>query len=252
MTQAALRPDELLSPPTPPAAAAPLRLGAPPAAQSDDLGPNGRRWLTGGVLLAHVVGGWALLQIDSVRQVISGTPPTIIVDMIAPAEPPRPAPPPPPAPQPRKIAPAPASLIAAAPTPTPAPPSFVAPAPEPAPPTPVQAAPAPPAPPAPVAAPAEAQPKKVPPGSVRYLTQPKLNFPLLSKRLHESGMVVLRIVVDVNGRLKDASVLKSSGFERLDQQALQDIRSARFVPQTEDGKPIEIETKAALAYDLDR
>ena len=79
---------------------------------------------------------------------------------------------------------------------------------------------------------------------------PKLNFPQLSKRAQEQGTVVLRIVVDVNGQLKSARVLKSSGFDRIDQAALQDIRSARFVPQTDDGKPVEIETSAALGYDL--
>ena len=92
--------------------------------------------------------------------------------------------------------------------------------------------------------------KQIAPSAVRYLTLPKLNFPLLSKRAHESGVVVLRITVDVAGRLKDATVQKSSGFERLDQQALQDIRSARFMPQMEDGKPIEWGTRAPLAYDL--
>ncbi|PTT87409.1 energy transducer TonB, partial [Pelomonas sp. HMWF004] len=84
----------------------------------------------------------------------------------------------------------------------------------------------------------------------RYLKEPTLNFPLLSRRAKESGTVVLRITVDAAGRLKEAWVHKSSGFERLDQQALQDMRSARFAPQMEDGKPVEWQTLAPLAYDL--
>lgn len=235
--------------PKPPLASPVIAL---PAAR-DELGPAGRRWLTGGVLVAHLAGGWALLQIDAVRQAVIEVAP-IMVDMIAAPEPAKPLPPPPPpSPQPRKVAPAPAPLIAAAPTPTPAPPTFVAPEPTPAPPAPVTAAPAPPAPPAPPAAPPLAPtPKKIPASAVSYLVKPRLDFPLLSKRARESGDVLLRIVVDVNGRLKDAVVLKSSGFARIDQAALQDIRSARFAPHMEDGKPVEMESTATLAYDLDR
>lgn len=175
--------------------------------------------------------GWALLQLDAVRDAVLQVAPVMMVDMISPAEPPKPEPPPP------------APIIAAAPTPTPAPPRFVAPPPAPAPPQPVNIAPTPPAPPAPVL-------KQVPPSAVRYLKQPELNFPLLARRARESGIVVLRITVDASGRLKDAWVHRSSGFERIDQAALKDIHSARFVPQMEDGKPVEWQTLAPLAYDL--
>lgn len=237
-----------VEPASPAAPARPLPLPPLPG-RSDELGPQGRRALIGGVVAAHLVGGWALLQIDAVRNAVIDAAPVLMVDMIAPAEPPKPEPPPP-APQPKKLAPAPAPLIAAAPTPTPAPPAFVAPPPEPAPPQPVNVAPAPPAPPAPVAQPLAPVLKQVAPSAVRYVKEPTLNFPLLAKRAREQGTVVLRITVDVNGRLKDAWVHKSSGFERIDQAALKDIHSARFVPQMEDGKPVEWQTLAPLAYDL--
>lgn len=99
---------------------------------------------------------------------------------------------------------------------------------------------------------AAAAPKKLPPSAVRYLAMPRLNYPLMSRRAKESGVVVLRILVDVDGRLADAVVHRSSGFARLDEQALIDIRSARFAPQTEDGRAIAWETLAPLAYDLER
>jgi protein TonB len=92
--------------------------------------------------------------------------------------------------------------------------------------------------------------KQVPPSAVRYVKEPVLNYPLLSRRAREQGTVVLRITVDATGRLKEAWVHRSSGFERLDQAALQDIRSARFTPQMEDGKPVEWQTLAPLAYEL--
>lgn len=235
-------------------ASAAVRPVALPPARGDELGPQGRRLLVGGVVAAHLAGGWALLQLEVVRETLREAAPVLMVDMIAPAEAPKPEappPPPPPRPRPQPPAPSPAPLIAAAPTPTPAPPAFVAPPPEPLPPPAVSVAPAPPAPPAPAAPPPLTTVlKQVSPSAVRYVKEPVLHYPLLSRRAREQGTVVLRITVDAGGRLKEAWVHRSSGFERLDQAALQDIRSARFTPQMEDGKPVEWQTLAPLAYDL--
>ncbi len=79
-----------------------------------------------------------------------------------------------------------------------------------------------------------------------------MTWPLLSRRLGESGVAHLRIVVDTRGNLKEASLKKSTGFARLDQQALMDIRSARFAPYLENGQAVEWETIALLSYELDR
>lgn len=221
---------------------------------TQDLSPRDRRLMVSAVALAHIAGLWALMQLDAVQQVVRDAAP-MMVDLLGPPKPQTPPPPPPPPSPVKQVAPAPAPLIAAAPSPTPAPAEFVVPVPDPVPPPPVITAPAPPAPPAPPAV--QAPPpvpaaKKIPASALRYQVQPRLNFPLLSRRAGESGEVVLRIVVDVHGRLKDAWVQKSSGFARIDQAALQDMRSARFVPYTDDGQPVEVESSALLAYDLDR
>lgn len=219
-----------------------------PPARGDELGLFGRRVLVGGVVATHLVGGWALMQLDAVRQAVTQAVPVLMVDLIVPPQAPPPSPPPA---APRRIAPAPAPVIAAAPTPTAAPAPFVAPPPEPLPP-PVSIAPAPPATVAAITAPspAPATPRQIAPSAVRYVKLPELNFPALSKRARESGTVVLRITVDISGRLKHASMHRSSGFERLDQAALSDIRSARFAPYMEDGKAVEWQTLAPLAYEL--
>lgn len=238
----------VLSETAPPAPApSPRTLPAHAHPQVDDLGPLARRLLAGGVVAVHVIGGWALLQVDAVRQAVVEAAP-IMVRMIAPPDAPEPPKPPPP-PQARKLPTpvAPAPVIAAAPTPSPAPPVFVAPPPEPMPPV-VVATPAPPAPPAPVVAPS--LPRQISASEVRYVSPPRLTMPQMSKRLGESGIVVLRIVVDARGQLKSAAVKKSSGFERLDQQALMDIRTARFAPYLENGQAVEWETQAPFAYEV--
>lgn len=92
----------------------------------------------------------------------------------------------------------------------------------------------------------------LPPTAVRYLTEPRLNVPLLSRRLGEQGLVQLGLVIDARGQLIEARIKHSSGFARLDQQALIDIRSARFSPYLEQGRAVEWETTALLSYELNR
>lgn len=113
--------------------------------------------------------------------------------------------------------------------------------------------------PAPVSAaapPEQAAPRPsrplLPPSAVRYLVEPRLQVPLLSRRLGEQGVVHLRLVIDAQGRLVEATLKQSSGYSRLDQQALLDIRSARFAPYVDQGRPVDWETTALLSYELGR
>lgn len=120
----------------------------------------------------------------------------------------------------------------------------------PPPPAPVKPAATPaPTPPVVAAAPS-AGPKQIPASAVRYLVEPRPHVPQMSRRLGESGLVVLRILVGVEGALKTARVKTSSGFDRLDQQALIDIRGARFEPYLENGQPVEWEADAGLEYEV--
>lgn len=210
-----------------------------------------RRRLALGVLALHLLFLWALLQHELVSQVVQKAKP-IVVSLIADSEPPKPQ----------------VAVVAQPQLPQMQIPALIVPVPEvqitaPAVTPQVTVAPPPPAPvqpqvTAPTAVTAPAQPpatpaiKTIPAGAVRYLNEPRLLVPTLSRRLGEQGIVYLRVIVDVNGRPREISLKKSSGFDRLDQQALQDMRSARFVPQTENGQPIEWEVVAPLSYELVR
>jgi protein TonB len=63
------------------------------------------------------------------------------------------------------------------------------------------------------------------------------NYPPTSRRLGETGVVTLQIYVNEEGKVVDARVAKSSGFERLDQAAVKHVKRAwRFMPGTKNGK----------------
>lgn len=104
------------------------------------------------------------------------------------------------------------------------------------------------APPAAVAAPAPppppAAPREFQASAVSYLVPPVLTYPRVSRELGEQGSALLRVLVDERGRPTDIQVVKSSGYPRLDQQAVQAMRNARFKPHVEDGiaRPMWVRT----------
>jgi protein TonB len=85
---------------------------------------------------------------------------------------------------------------------------------------------------------ARSAPALEPPSSdAQYLRNPKPVYPALSKRLGEQGKVVIRVLIGADGSAQKAEVQQSSGFERLDQAALQTVLSWRFVPGKRGGVP---------------
>jgi D-alanyl-D-alanine endopeptidase (penicillin-binding protein 7) len=55
---------------------------------------------------------------------------------------------------------------------------------------------------------------------------------------HE-GKVTLRFLISEDGRVVDSRLQSSSGYPALDQSAREGIAKCRFVPATEDGKPVQ-------------
>lgn len=63
-------------------------------------------------------------------------------------------------------------------------------------------------------------------------------YPRLSRRLREQGTVLLEMLVLVDGSVTELRVKTSSGFERLDQAALDAVKSWRFLPARRGGEAI--------------
>ena len=103
------------------------------------------------------------------------------------------------------------------------------------PPVPVaSAAPAVAAPPAPTAAPITP-----PSANASTLHNPAPHYPMDARRQKQEGTVRLRVVITVDGRVKDISVARSSGFASLDDAALDAVRRWKFVPGMQAGTPVE-------------
>jgi protein TonB len=186
------------------------------------------------VLLLHVVVIYALVHglarkiVDVVRNPLE----TKIVEEVKPP-PDKPPPPPPPKlaqPPPPFIPPPEVNIQAPQTAPTITAVTTVRP-PEPVPPpaAPVAAPPAPPAPPPRV-------PVRV--GAVVLASHcEKPIYPAASIRANETGVVLLNFLIDLDGRVLESKIERSSGSRRLDEAARQGLSLCKFKPATVDGKP---------------
>jgi protein TonB len=68
------------------------------------------------------------------------------------------------------------------------------------------------------------------PRSAAYLNNPKPEYPPVSRRLQETGKVLLRVHVDTSGVATDVEIRNSSGFARLDSAAVKAVWQWRFIP----------------------
>ena len=189
----------------------------------------------------HVLGLWAL-QTGLLRRAVELVVPVQVMaefielpqPQVTPTPPPpqpRPKPVPkqviPPKPVPRQV-PQPAAIADPTPSPTAATGITEPQPPAPPPQTPmVVAEPAPPAPPR----------IELPSSSADYLNNAPPPYPPLSKRLGEQGKVTVRAFIEVNGTASKAEIRTSSGYERLDQTALQTVLKWRYVPGKRAGVP---------------
>ena len=62
------------------------------------------------------------------------------------------------------------------------------------------------------------------------LDNPKPPYPLMSRRLNEEGKVVLNVCVSLSGLVEKLKLEKTSGYQRLDDIALETVKKWKFIP----------------------
>lgn len=110
-------------------------------------------------------------------------------------------------------------------------------------------APVAPSKPAP-AAPAD-QPVEAPRADAAHLNNPSPPYPSLSRKLGEQGRVLLRLHVLADGSVGEVQVKQSSGYERLDQAAINTVKRWRFIPAKRGGEPIPYWYQQPISFALD-
>lgn len=204
------------------------------------------RQLTGffAVILLHVVLVYALVH-GLARKIVEVVRPpleTKIIEEVKPPPPDKPPPPPPP-------------KLAAPPPPFIPPPEVQVQVPQAAAPTitavtrvkPSEPVP-PPARPAPPATPRE--PVRMA-AVVDARACEKPTYPSASLRANETGVVLLSFLIDVDGKILESKVDRSSGHRRLDEAARTGLGLCRFKPATVDGKPERTWSRIEYQWKID-
>jgi periplasmic protein TonB len=96
------------------------------------------------------------------------------------------------------------------------------------------------------------EPKIEPPRfGVAYLENPPPAYPSQSRRLREEGRVFLRVLVTEKGNAETVQIEKASGFEKLDQSALETVKKWRFIPAKHDGQPVSAYVIVPINFSLE-
>ena len=105
--------------------------------------------------------------------------------------------------------------------------------------------------PAAVTAPRSVPAMVLPSSQADYLHNPAPEYPMMSRRLREQGTVVVRVLIDTEGRAQEAEVKTSSHFDRLDRTALETVRQWRYVPGQRHGVPTAMWVEVPIQFVLE-
>jgi protein TonB len=209
---------------------------------------RGRRFAPlAAIVVGHALMFYAINSGMMSKIAVAVMPKVVTVTFVASPEPLKPAPPPP------KTVP----VVKLTPTYIPPMPQLATPQVEPtitvAPPTPRTNQPSTPAVAGPVAPPtpapaAPSAPKTI--TGVEYIRAPQPVYPSMARRMGESGVVMLRVLIGEKGQAEQVTIQKSSGSEKLDEAGRQAVLRALYKPYLEDGKAIPVYALVPINFQL--
>ncbi len=82
------------------------------------------------------------------------------------------------------------------------------------------------------------------------LSIPAPKYPESARRAGIEGDVIIKVLVDVDGSILDARIFLSSGFEELDNAALEASMKAKFEPATQLGRPVKVWVSIPIKFKL--
>ncbi len=84
-----------------------------------------------------------------------------------------------------------------------------------------------------------------------FKQNPTPDYPLRARRMGYEGLVMLKVLVDVNGEVEDLEVVSSSGYAILDKAARASVKKWMFEPGTEGGKKKKMWVKIPIRFELE-
>lgn len=84
-----------------------------------------------------------------------------------------------------------------------------------------------------------------------YLKNPPPDYPTVSRRVGEQGRVLLRVLVSEQGTPQSVELEAGSGYNRLDQAAMDAVKKWRFIPARRGSQAISAYVLVPLKFSLD-
>lgn len=97
-----------------------------------------------------------------------------------------------------------------------------------------------------------AAPVVPPQADASQFNNPAPVYPTQSRRLKETGVVVLEVLVKADGSLGDMRLKTSSGYTRLDDAAQKAVKGWRFVPAKRGNEAIDFWYELPIEFSLNR
>jgi periplasmic protein TonB len=86
---------------------------------------------------------------------------------------------------------------------------------------------------------------------VAYLNNPAPEYPAMSRRAGEVGLVVMKVLVSSEGSADEVKIEKSSGFERLDNAAIDAVKKWRFIPAKKNHQSLSAYVLVPMKFSLE-
>ncbi len=87
-------------------------------------------------------------------------------------------------------------------------------------------------------------------GGPQFIQRAMPQYPRAARRMGVEGTVVLRLSIDVSGKLTQAEVVQSAGHG-FDEEALRAVRQSVFSPAVREGRPIACVALLQIRFQLD-
>ncbi|MEZ5758686.1 MAG: energy transducer TonB [Emcibacteraceae bacterium] len=90
------------------------------------------------------------------------------------------------------------------------------------------------------------------PVAAAYLNNPPPSYPRIARLRRQQGTVLLNVEVEMNGHPGDIQVVKSSGYQLLDQAAINTVRKWRFLPAKRGNEPVKANVEIPITFQIKR
>lgn len=86
--------------------------------------------------------------------------------------------------------------------------------------------------------------------AVRQEIEKNKKYPLISKSKNEEGIVLLSFRIDKNGKIDNLKVLKSSGFEKLDEAAIKAVQKGMYKNMPDELEDEYLDIQVPIKFNL--